>query len=64
MTCWTPKDIATEVCVLWAEELGLHGANAARKGVGDRLGQNRWSARLKDGTTLTLKAFSKTNSSA
>jgi len=44
------------LCVLWAEELGLPWAGAARKGAGRRLGHARWSARLRDGTTLTLKA--------
>ena len=44
------------LCVLWAEELGLPWADAARKATGRRLGHSRWSARLNDGTTLTLKA--------
>ncbi len=43
------------LCVHWAEELGLTWAEAARKGVGGRLGHSRWTARLKDGTTLVLK---------
>jgi hypothetical protein len=44
------------LCVLWAEELGLPWADAARNAAGRRLGSSRWTARLKDGTTLTLKA--------
>jgi hypothetical protein len=44
------------LCVLWAEELGLPWAAAARNGAGRRLGTSRWTARLKDGTALTLKA--------
>ncbi len=47
---------AMRLCVLWAEELGLPWADAARNGAGRRLGHSRWTARLKDGTTLTLKA--------
>lgn len=43
------------LCVLWAEELGLPWADAARKGAGRLLGSSRWTARLKDGTTLVLK---------
>ncbi len=44
------------LCVLWAEELGLPWAQAARKGAGSLLGTSRWTARLKDGTTLVLNA--------
>jgi len=44
------------LCVLWAEALSLSWAEAARKGAGNRLGSSRWTARLKDGTTLILKA--------
>jgi hypothetical protein len=44
------------LCVLWAAELNLPWADAARNAVGTRFGQSRWTARLKDGTTLTLKA--------
>ncbi len=43
----------TRLCVQWAEELNLDWAAAARKSA--KLGKNRWSVRLKDGTTLTLK---------
>jgi hypothetical protein len=43
------------LCVQWAEELNLAWAAAARKAAGKRLGQSRWTARLKDGTTLVLK---------
>jgi len=41
--------------VLWAEELNLPWAGAARKAVGRKLGHSRWTAQLKDGTTLILK---------
>ena len=41
--------------VRWAEELGLPWAAAAKKATGNRQGNSRWSARLKDGTTLVLK---------
>ncbi len=43
------------LCVGWAEELSLPWAAAAKKAVGNRMGQSRWTARLKDGTTLVLK---------
>lgn len=43
------------LCVVWAAELNLPWAGAARNAAGPRLGQGRWTARLKDGTTLTLK---------
>jgi hypothetical protein len=42
------------LCVLWAQELGLPWAEAARKGAGSLLGSSRWTARFKDGTTLVL----------
>src|SRR5438876_10932535 len=42
------------LCVGWAEELRLPWAAAAKKAVGNRLGRSRWTARLKDGTTLVL----------
>jgi hypothetical protein len=41
--------------VRWAEELSLPWAAAAKKAAGNRQGHSRWSARLKDGTTLVLK---------
>ena len=44
------------LCVLWAEEFNLSWANAARKAAKRHLGHGRWSTRLKDGTTLILKA--------
>lgn len=44
------------LCVVWAEELNLPWAAAAKKAVGNRLGQSRWSTRLKDGTTLVLRS--------
>jgi len=43
------------LCVQWAEELNLDWAAAARHSARRKLGKSRWSARLKDGTTLTLK---------
>ena len=43
------------LCVRWAEELNLPWAAAAKKAAGNRQGHSRWSARLKDGTTLVLK---------
>lgn len=46
----------TRLCVLWAEELNLSWAHAARKVAGRVLGRGRWSAQLKDGTTLILKS--------
>jgi hypothetical protein len=44
------------LCVLWAAELNLPWAEAARKATGEQFGHSRWTARLKDGTTLILKA--------
>ena len=41
------------LCVQWAEELNLDWAAFARKSC--KQGKSRWSTRLKDGTTLTLK---------
>jgi len=43
----------SRLCVQWAEELNLDWAAVARNA--GKLGTGRWSARLKDGTTLTLK---------
>lgn len=43
------------LCVQWAEELNLDWAAAARNSAKGKHGTSRWSARLKDGTTLTLK---------
>jgi len=40
----------------WAEELNLPWAGAARRAASRRLGRARWTARLKDGTLLVLKA--------
>jgi len=42
--------------VSWAEELNLPWAGAARRAASRRLGRARWTARLKDGTVLVLKA--------
>jgi hypothetical protein len=50
-----PRVKVARLCVRWAEELNLPWAAAAKKAVGNRLGQSRWTARLKDGTTLVLK---------
>lgn len=44
------------LCVLWAAQLNLPWAEAARKAAGTRFGRSRWSARLKDGATLILNA--------
>jgi len=43
------------LCVQWAEELNLDWAAAARNSAKHKLGKSRWSARLKNGGTLTLK---------
>lgn len=50
-----PRVKVAWLCVRWAEELNLPWATAAKKAVGNRLGQSRWTARFKDGTTLVLK---------
>jgi hypothetical protein len=44
------------LCVQWAEELKLEWAPAARQAVKRRYGHSRWTARLKSGATLILKA--------
>lgn len=49
--CRTVKVV--RMCIQWAEELGLDWAPAARSAV--PAGTSRWSSRLKDGSTLTLK---------
>lgn len=46
---------AVRLCVQWAEELNLDWADAARQAAKRTSGRGRWTARLKDGTTLTLK---------
>lgn len=46
---------AVRLCVQWAEELNLGWAAAARQAAKRTSGHGRWTARLKDGTTLTLK---------
>lgn len=46
---------AVRLCVQWAEELNLGWAAAARSAAKRTSGRGRWTARLKDGTTLTLK---------
>jgi hypothetical protein len=43
------------LCVLWAEELNLSWAEAARKAAGNKIGRSRWTSQLKDGTILILK---------
>lgn len=46
---------AVRLCVVWAEELDLPWAAKARESAKGRMGTGRWVARLKDGSTLTLK---------
>lgn len=46
---------AVRLCVQWAEEMSLGWAADARKAGKHKSGRGRWTARLKDGTTLTLK---------
>lgn len=46
---------AVRLCVQWAEELNLGWAASARKSSRRTSGRGRWTARLKDGTTLILK---------
>ena len=46
---------AVRLCVQWAEELDLGWAADARRAAKRTCGRGRWTARLKDGTTLTLK---------
>jgi hypothetical protein len=46
---------AVRLCVVWAEELDLPWAAKAREAAKGRMGTGRWVARLKDGSTLTLK---------
>jgi len=46
---------AVRLCVQWAEELNLTWAVTARQAAKRTSGRGRWTARLKDGTTLTLK---------
>jgi hypothetical protein len=43
------------LCVQWAEELNLPWEPAARKTLGKRHGQSRWSFQFKNGTTLNIK---------
>ncbi|WP_294221043.1 type IV toxin-antitoxin system AbiEi family antitoxin domain-containing protein [Prosthecobacter sp.] len=47
---------AARLCVVWAEELGLPWAGAAREAATGRLGQGRWIRRLKDGSLLIVKS--------
>ena len=47
---------AVRLCVQWAEELNLAWAAAARQAAKRTSGRGRWTMRLKDGTTMTLKA--------
>ena len=44
------------LCVSWAGELNLPWAAAAKKAAAQRLGQGRWTYRVKDGTLLVLKS--------
>lgn len=46
---------AVRLCVQWAEEMNLGWAAAARQAAKRTSGRGRWTARLKDGTTLILK---------
>ncbi len=46
---------AVRLYVVWAEELGLPWAAAARVAAAGKLGTGRWIKRLKDGSTLILK---------
>ena len=46
---------AVRLCVQWAEEMNHGWAGAARHAAKRTSGRGRWTARLKDGTTLTLK---------
>ncbi len=43
------------LCILWAEQLALPWAKAARSAVANKLGHARWITRLKDGRSLILK---------
>lgn len=43
------------LCMQWSEEMNLDWAGAARHAATRTSGHGRWTARLKDGTTLTLK---------
>ena len=43
------------LCVNWAVELNLPWAAVAKAAVGKTGGKSRWTARLKNGTTLVLK---------
>lgn len=43
------------LCVQWSDEMNLGWAAAARQAATRTSGHGRWTARLKDGTTLTLK---------
>jgi hypothetical protein len=47
---------AARLCVVWAEELGLSWAPAAREAAAGRLGKGRWIKRLKNKRTLILKS--------
>ena len=49
-----PRVKVVRLCVQWAEELNLRWAADARAAAGPR-GKGRWSTRLPDGKTLTLK---------
>jgi hypothetical protein len=43
------------LCLQWGQELNMPWAAAAKQAVGKSLGTSRWTARLKDGTSLVLK---------
>jgi hypothetical protein len=47
---------AVRLCVTWSAELGLSWADVAARAAAGRIGTGRWIRRLKDGSTLILKA--------
>ena len=51
-----PRVKVKRLCALWAEELNLPWAETARTAAGRKSSGSRWTARYKDGTTLTLNS--------
>ena len=47
---------AVRLCVTWSAEFGLSWADVAARAALGRIGTGRWIRRLKDGSTLILKA--------
>jgi len=45
---------AVRLCVVWARELGLPWAGAAREAASGRMGSGRWITRHRNGTTLIV----------